>query len=55
MVIKSLVENEYIALASVTSKITWLNSLFLEVGLFYEDKPTIWCDNVSPIELARKV
>ncbi|KAH9717593.1 retrovirus-related pol polyprotein from transposon RE2 [Citrus sinensis] len=52
VVTKSSVESEYRALAAAVSEITWLKSLFLEIGLCYDEKPIIWCDNVSAAELA---
>ncbi|KAH9727669.1 retrovirus-related pol polyprotein from transposon RE1 [Citrus sinensis] len=53
VVTKSSAESEYRALAAAVSEITWLKSLFLEIGLCCDEKPIIWCDNVSAAELAR--
>ncbi|KAH9706031.1 retrovirus-related pol polyprotein from transposon RE2 [Citrus sinensis] len=53
VVTKSSAESEYRALAAAVSEITWLKSLFLEICLCCDEKPIIWCDNVSAAELAR--
>ena len=52
MVTKSSAESEYRALAAAVSEITWLKSLFLEIGMCCNKKPIIWCDNVSAAKLA---
>ncbi|KAH9745458.1 retrovirus-related pol polyprotein from transposon RE2 [Citrus sinensis] len=52
VITKSSAESEYRALAAAVSEITWLKSLFLEIGMCCDEKPIIWCDNVSAAELA---
>ena len=53
MIIRSSAKSEYKAFASVSAELTWLQSLFSELGISYTEKPTIWCDNVSATELAK--
>ena len=40
-------------MAAASAELTWLQSLFTELGINCTDKPTIWCDNISATELAR--
>ncbi|KAH9696545.1 retrovirus-related pol polyprotein from transposon RE2 [Citrus sinensis] len=53
VVTRSSAESEYRALAATSAELTWLQSLFTELGINCTDKPTIWCDNISATELAR--
>ncbi|KAH9699250.1 hypothetical protein KPL71_024275 [Citrus sinensis] len=53
VVTKSSTESEYRALASAASEIAWLKSLFLEMGVCCVERPTVWCDNMSAIELVK--
>ena len=53
MITKSTVESEYRALVLVSAELTWLQSLFFQLGICCTEKPIIWCDNVSATELAR--
>jgi histone deacetylase 1/2 len=48
---RSSAEAEYRQLALTAAEISWLRSLFLDLGLFLTC-PRIWCDNVSAIALA---
>ena len=53
MVARSSAECEYRALATASAKISWIQSLFGELGIECVSIPTILCDNVSVIELAK--
>ena len=53
MVTRSSAESEYRALTAASAELTWLQSLFIELGINCTKKPTVWCDNVSATELAR--
>ncbi|KAH9769757.1 retrovirus-related pol polyprotein from transposon RE2 [Citrus sinensis] len=50
---QSSAESEYRALASASAELTWLQSLFSELGISCTEKPIIWCDNISATELAK--
>lgn len=39
-------------MASARAELTWLQSLFTELGVCCTGKPITWCDNVSTTELA---
>lgn len=49
MVARSSAESEYRALA----ELTWLQSLFSEIGIQCTLVPSIWCDNASATELSK--
>ena len=53
VITRSSAESEYRALASASAELTWLQSLFSELGISCIEKPTIWCDNVSATELVK--
>ncbi|KAH9750824.1 retrovirus-related pol polyprotein from transposon RE1 [Citrus sinensis] len=53
VITRSSAESEYRALASVSAELTWLQSLFSELGISCIEKPIIWCDNISATELAK--
>ena len=52
---RSSAESEYRALASASAEITWSQSLFKELKIECISVPTIWCDNISAIELAKNL
>jgi len=52
VVARSSAESEYRALAAASAEISWIQSLFDELGIECSSLPMIWCDNVSAIELA---
>ncbi|KAA3462337.1 hypothetical protein EPI10_028830 [Gossypium australe] len=39
-------------LADAATDITWLESLLRELRFDHDDKPTIWCDNSSSVDVA---
>ena len=43
----SSTESEYRALANAAAELTWLQSLFGELGIYLSAPPTLWCDNVG--------
>ncbi|KAK6124927.1 hypothetical protein DH2020_041338 [Rehmannia glutinosa] len=49
---RSSTEAEYRALASVTTEVVWIKSLFVELGFTLKSPTVIWCDNESAISLA---
>ena len=49
VIARSSAESEYRALASASAEISWLQSLFSEIGLCCSEIPTIWCDNTVPL------
>lgn len=49
----SSTEAEYCSLASATSNIIWIHSLFAELYISLKEPSTLWCDNQSEIALAR--
>ena len=52
-VARSSAESEYRSLASVATKVMWLQSLFSELGLpKLVAIPVIWCDNIGANSLA---
>ncbi|KAH9793691.1 retrovirus-related pol polyprotein from transposon RE1 [Citrus sinensis] len=53
VIARSSAESEYRALASASAEISWLQSLFSEIGLSCTETPSVWCDNISATELAR--
>ncbi|KAH9652235.1 retrovirus-related pol polyprotein from transposon RE1 [Citrus sinensis] len=53
VVARSSAESEYRALAAASAEISWIQSLFDELGIECSSLPMIWCDNVSAIELAK--
>ena len=53
VIARSSAESEYRALASTSAELTWMQSLFAEIGVCCTDKPIIWCDNISAAELAK--
>lgn len=55
VVTRSSIKSEYKALASVSAEITWIQSLFKELHIECTSLLTIWCDNVSAIELAKNL
>ncbi|KAH9684823.1 retrovirus-related pol polyprotein from transposon RE2 [Citrus sinensis] len=55
VITRSSAESEYRALASVSAELTWLQSLFSELGISCIEKPIIWCDNISATELAKNL
>ncbi|KAH9725225.1 hypothetical protein KPL70_007794 [Citrus sinensis] len=55
VVARSSAESEYRALAAASAEISWIQSLFGELGIECFSLPTIWCDNVSAIEQAKNL
>ncbi|KAH9725758.1 retrovirus-related pol polyprotein from transposon RE2 [Citrus sinensis] len=55
VVARSNAESEYRALAAASAEISWIQSLFDELGIECSSLPMIWCDNVSAIELAKNL
>lgn len=51
-VARSSTEAEYRSLASTTSELCWIKSLFLELGVPLLTQPIIYCDNVGATYLA---
>lgn len=51
-VARSSTEAEYHSLAQACTEITWLQSLFTEIGVKYDLPSIIWCDNSGVWELA---
>ena len=44
---RSSTEAEYKAIANVTAKVIWLQSLLKELGVFQDRSPVLWCDNLG--------
>ncbi|KAK6136956.1 hypothetical protein DH2020_029301 [Rehmannia glutinosa] len=53
VVSRSSAESKYRSLADTTTDIGWVQSLFRELGISFEALSTIWCDNVSAINIAQ--
>lgn len=51
-VARSSTKSEYRALAHVSAKITWIESLLKEINLQPASSPILWCDNLSASVLA---
>lgn len=51
-VARSSTEAEYRALATATSEMVWLMSLFGELGLKLSRDPTLFCDNIGATQLS---
>ncbi|CAN6722330.1 unnamed protein product [Malus baccata var. baccata] len=52
-VARSSTEAEYRSLANTAAEITWICKLLVDVGLVLPCPPTLWCDNISAISLAK--
>ncbi|KAM2593886.1 hypothetical protein TB1_042978 [Malus domestica] len=52
-VARSSTEAEYRSLANTAVEITWLCKLLVDVGVSLSCSPTLWCDNISAISLAK--
>ena len=53
VIARSSAEFEYSSLASTATKVMWLQSLFIELGLpKLAAIPVIWCDNIGANSLA---
>lgn len=50
---RSSAEAEYRALATTAAEITWLQYLFHDLGITFERKPILLCDNKSAIHMSR--
>ena len=44
---RSSTEAEYKAIANGTVKVTWLQSVLRELGIFQAQAPVVWCDNLG--------
>ena len=55
MVSLSSAELEYWALAAITTKVVWLQSLLLELGIKLQQVPILWYDYLSAQSLASNV
>ncbi|KAM6555161.1 hypothetical protein CsatB_015923 [Cannabis sativa] len=51
-VARSSTEAEYRSLAQACTKVTWLQSLFTEIGVEHNRTAIIWCDNSGARQLA---
>ena len=52
MVLRSSTESEYIALADIVAKVTWIRSFLDELKFPMPRKLVFWCDNLSAKALA---
>ena len=48
---KSSTEAEYRSVASATAEVMWIQSLMHELQINTNNKPTVWCDNLSTVSL----
>ena len=55
MVSLSSTESEYWALVAITTKVVWLQSLLLELGIKLQQVPILWYDYLSAQSLASNV
>lgn len=51
-VARSSTEAKYVALATVTSELVWILSLFSELGIPIPMAPTLFCDNIGATQLS---
>lgn len=45
--VKISIELKYKALVNATTKVVWLQSLLSELGIFQNQPPCLWCDNLG--------
>ncbi|KAL5701150.1 hypothetical protein ACHQM5_026519 [Ranunculus cassubicifolius] len=50
-VARSSTEAEYRAMASTAAELTWLTYLLRDIGMYLDDPPTLYCDNISALHL----
>ena len=48
---RSSTELEFGAIAAAVAKVTWIQSMCLELGLFIKPSPTLFCDNIGALYL----
>ena len=48
-VARSSSEAEYAALASTAAELTWISFIFRDIGLYLQEPPTLFCDNIPAL------
>ena len=49
---RSSTESEYRALAFASAELCWIRTLLKDLGIYINDPPILWCDNVSALAIA---